>query len=77
MPAGIRETLVITTPRDCDVLRSLLGAGAQWGICPHSTAQERTEGIAQAFLIDLEPLSGECGGSALGIDLGGVLEKRR
>jgi glucose-1-phosphate thymidylyltransferase len=32
MPAGIREYLVLTTPRDERVFRALLGDGSQWGL---------------------------------------------
>ena len=49
--AGIREVLVITTPQDQEQFQRLLGDGSQWGIELHYAAQERPEGIAQAFVL--------------------------
>jgi glucose-1-phosphate thymidylyltransferase len=51
MHAGIREILVITTPRDLEAFQSFLGDGSQWGISLVFKTQEQPEGIAQAFLI--------------------------
>ncbi len=51
MHAGIRDILVITTPRDLSAFKSFLGDGSQWGISLDYTTQEKPEGIAQAFLI--------------------------
>ncbi len=51
MLAGIREILVITTPRDRQAYQDLLGDGRQWGIELSYAVQPRPEGLAQAFLI--------------------------
>ena len=54
MHAGIREILVITTPRDLEAFQSFLGDGSQWGISLSFKTQVSPEGIAQAFLIGEE-----------------------
>jgi glucose-1-phosphate thymidylyltransferase len=51
MLAGIREFLIITTPRDAHAFRELLGSGAQWGIAFDYVVQERPNGIAQALIL--------------------------
>ena len=55
---GIREVMIITTPREHDQFRALLGDGSQWGIRIEYGLQERPEGIAQAFLIAEKFLDG-------------------
>jgi len=51
MLAGIRDMLIITTPRDRAAFESLLGDGASWGVSFRYAEQAAPEGIAQAFLI--------------------------
>ncbi len=58
MLAGIREVLVISTPRDRPTFQSFLGDGSQWGISLSFETQEEPEGIAQAFLIGEDFIDG-------------------
>src|ERR1700719_1240156 len=51
MLGGLREVLLISTPKDVPMLRSYLGDGAQLGIRIDYAEQPKPEGIAQAFLI--------------------------
>ncbi|GAA4907413.1 glucose-1-phosphate thymidylyltransferase RfbA [Streptomonospora salina] len=51
MMAGIREILVITTPEEKGQFQRLLGDGSHLGLALSYAAQERPEGIAQAFVI--------------------------
>lgn len=51
MLAGIREFLIITTPRDQDSFQRLFGAGEDLGIDIKYAIQPKPEGLAQAFII--------------------------
>ena len=51
MQSGIRDVLVITTPRDQLAYADLLGDGSDWGISIQYTVQASPDGLAQAFLL--------------------------
>jgi len=59
MLAGIREVLVITTPNDSALFRSLLGDGSQLGISIEYAVQNQANGLAEAFLIGENFISNE------------------
>lgn len=59
MLAGIREILIITTPEDSESFRRLLGDGGELGCRFEYAAQEKPEGLAQAFVIGKEFIGNE------------------
>ena len=69
MLAGIREVLVISTPRDLPVFRELLGTGEELGMRFSYQVQEQPNGLAQAFVLGADFLDGEPGCLILGDNL--------
>jgi glucose-1-phosphate thymidylyltransferase len=57
--AGIRDILVITTPRDRPMFEALLRDGRQFGVSISYALQPRPEGLAQAFVIGKDFIGGE------------------
>lgn len=66
MLAGIREVLIISTPRDLPMFRDLLGTGEELGMAFQYKIQEVPNGLAQAFVLGAEFLNGEPGCLILG-----------
>lgn len=51
MLAGIREQLIVTTPRDAEAFRVLLGDGTQFGMAFEYAVQDSPRGLADAFIV--------------------------
>ncbi len=66
MLAGIREILIISTPRDLPVFEDLFGDGSQLGLEMHYAVQEYPRGLAEAFIIGADFIGNDSVAMVLG-----------
>lgn len=59
MLAGIKDILIISTPRDVPIFEALLGNGREWGINLTYAVQASPDGLAQAFILGEEFIGGD------------------
>jgi glucose-1-phosphate thymidylyltransferase len=69
MGAGIRDVLIISTPRDLPMFRSLFADASAWGVTLSFAEQAKPEGIAQAFLIGADFIGNDPSALILGDNL--------
>ncbi|MGC1303131.1 MAG: glucose-1-phosphate thymidylyltransferase RfbA [Caulobacteraceae bacterium] len=69
MMAGIRDILIISTPRDIPLFQEMMGDGAQWGVRLHYAVQTAPRGLADAFIVGEKFIDGDAVSLVLGDNL--------